>query len=100
VKKCTSCHYYQWCLSLCKKAAAYVSQDEIKQRELPIGIPQYSPPFPFMPSPISLTESQRRIGRLLAKNISRENTASLMGISRKTLRNQIFQMKHKYYNED
>ncbi|OGP46705.1 MAG: hypothetical protein A3K30_03215 [Deltaproteobacteria bacterium RBG_13_51_10] len=100
MKTCLTCHYYQWCLSLCKEAKAYVSQDEVKQKELPIGIPVFSQIFSTILPPISLSPAEKKVGTLLSMSVPRETIAQLMGISNKTLRNKISEMSHKYYNGD
>ena len=99
MKTCKNCHNFSWCLSLCKEVAAYVSQDEVNQKELLIGTPQYSPPFPFKPSPIYLTETQKKILTLSSQNVDRSQIRNLLGLSSVSLRQQIFQMSRKYYNE-
>jgi hypothetical protein len=84
-------------VTLCQEARRYVSQDEVKQREKPIGIPIFSGPVPILPSKITLTRSQRKIGTLLDRKVRRSAIADLLGLSPVNLRQQIFKMKRKYY---
>jgi hypothetical protein len=98
MKNCAACKNYQWCINLCEEARRYVSQDEVKQREKPIGIPIFSGPIPILPSKITLTRSQRKIVTLLDRKERRSEIANLLGLSPVNLRQQIFKMKRKYYD--
>ena len=98
MKNCATCKNYQWCVKLCEGASRYVSQDEVKQREKPIGIPVFSDPVPILPSKITLTRSQRKIVTLLDRKVRRSEVANLLGLSSVNLRQQIFKMKRKYYD--
>lgn len=100
MKSCKECYRYQWCVTLCERARRYVSKDEVKQRELPIGIPIFGGPLPILPTKITLTESQKKLGKLLVRKINRRNISSLTGISRHTVSNRIYQMKRIYYGGD
>ncbi len=97
MNSCADCKKYQWCMTLCEEASRYVSRDEVKQREKPIGIPIFGQPLPSPSSRITLTKTQKKIVMLLSRKIGRSDTQNLLGLSSVNLRQQIYKMKQKYH---
>lgn len=99
MKKCSDCKAYPWCINLCKEASDYVSQDEINQKELTIGIPLFrSPVYDHCADPPSLTPRQKKVGKLLARKLTPQVASQLLGISTQTFYNVSSQIKCKNYS--
>ena len=113
---CDKCSKRSTCKKLCKKAEQYVSQDEVKQRELTVPdlirelpldyvrnlkwiaeeteIMNQKTAIPWR-SGYHLTKTEKQILTLLAKGFSRADVCELMNISRHTLRQHLSNAKKK-----
>jgi len=92
---CNECPKRAVCSSLCPEAELYASQDEVAQRELPVGLPKYSVKIQWGVS-IHLTKMEREILTLLARGLSREDICKTLDISRNTLRVHLRNAKKKH----
>jgi DNA-binding CsgD family transcriptional regulator len=89
---CLSCQDYNECGSLCERAQAFVSQDEVKLREYPIGIVHYGN---NIEKPIKITKTEEKILTLTENNYKREHICKLLEISNQSLRFHLSNMRFK-----
>jgi len=91
--RCDECEQKGECVVLCDDVEAYVSQDEVSQRELTIGLPYIRPLK--IGSNIYLTPRQREVVTLLGKGLTRQDVCQVLNITRHTLRNYLYKIKQK-----
>jgi uncharacterized protein YoaH (UPF0181 family) len=96
---CQDCPDRNSCLKLCRKAEAYVNQDYVGLRELPIGLPMYGE-FPEPISNIPMTKMEKKIVTLMGQGLSRGEACKLLKISRHALRECLFRLRKKYDEND
>lgn len=81
---CTECPHRQYCSTLCPEAELYVKQDEVKQKELTIGIPSYGK-WPEEISKSLFSKREMEVVALLLKGLSRDKMCQILDINRKNL---------------
>ena len=91
---CQDCPKRSMCEELCPDAERYVGQDEVVQREKPIGLPR-TKGFPDLVSNTPLTKKERQIVTLLRSGLDRGEVCQLIGITRHALREAIRRLKKK-----
>lgn len=101
LNQCPTCRKYSTCKSLCYRAECYVSQDEIKLRELPIGVPRYlNHPWPETAKPIKLTYRERQVLWLSQGGFSREEISKTLRVSRDAVKTYIHKLNKKVFNRE
>jgi len=91
--RCDECNQRELCMVLCDDAEVYVSQDEVSQRELTIGIPLYN--RMKWSEPTYLTPREHQIVMLLEYGFSKEEIVRARGITRNNLRKILSNVKKK-----
>ena len=97
---CQECTKKLLCTSLCPEAELYVSQDEIPQRELTIGMPIYvDKPWPEPKQKPLFTSMEMRVLDTLLDGRTRNQTAQLLGITRHSVREHLKNIRKKRQNK-
>jgi DNA-binding transcriptional ArsR family regulator len=93
---CTTCPSRSICGTLCPEAELYAKQDEVEQRELTIGIPEYGrSPWEDSPDKPMFTRKERNILLRLLEEKSREEICQELGITQEALRMHLMRLKKK-----
>lgn len=95
MKKCTECPKYAVCNVLCSSAELYVRQDEVRGKEILIGLPRYQDVEILLSSNTYLTKTEREILTLLGRGLTRGDICQVLEISRGVLRWHIYNIKKK-----
>ena len=93
IASCLNCAKYDRCGGLCRWAERYVSKDEVKMRELPVGIVCYGGSVERKP-----TATEEKILTLLRKRFDRDEICKIIGISRHSLRQHLTNLGAKGLN--
>lgn len=91
---CISCPKRDLCSCLCPEAEYYVGQDEVGQRELPIGLPRTGK-WPESQEKSIFTPLEIKVMHALAEGRSRNQVSQELGITRQTVRSVIRNIKRK-----
>ena len=92
---CKNCPNRQICKVLCREAELYVSQDEVRQRELLVGLPHYSTGVMTMTRRVGLSKRERQIVVLLVEGRSYSEISQILNITRHYVRNIVSRIKAK-----
>ena len=91
---CTNCPHRQFCNTLCPEAELYVKQDEVRQKELTIGIPAYGK-WPNGRSKPLFTKREVEVVALLLRGLSRDKMCQILNINRKNLQKIVERINRK-----
>jgi hypothetical protein len=91
---CKECVKRETCKKLCGPAKRYADQDEVKLRELTIGLPMYGN-LPENVSNIPLTKMEKKIVTLLGQKLTRGDICKLLKLNRLSLRLHLFRLRKK-----
>jgi len=93
---CSTCPSKPICCTLCPEAELYVKQDEVAQKELTIGNPEYgeSPWRDSVDKPI-FTKTETRVIAALLDGKTKEEIAEYLGITRHSLKLHIQNIRKK-----
>jgi DNA-binding CsgD family transcriptional regulator len=94
---CQDCPTRNSCLKLCREAEDYVGQDYVPLRELRIGLPMYGGNMSDYEAGTGwyLSDREKRLVRLMGIGLSRKEITEMLGMSRESLRQAIFRIRHK-----
>ena len=91
---CRDCTLRELCSELCPEAELIVAQNEVTQKELPIGMPKYGR-FPELLSNVYLTKREKQIVTLLGQGMERGEICELLEITRENCRKIIQRLRQK-----
>lgn len=92
---CQECSKRSICSSLCPEAELYVSQDEVRQRELPVGLPHYSAGRMPTPRKVKLSKRERQIVTLQIDGKTNQEMSQSLNITLKNIHNIVSRIKRK-----
>ena len=92
---CQSCPCRDLCTVLCPEAELIASQDEVKQRELPVGL-VFPRPFPKLLSNTYLTKTETKIVTFWAAGLSAKEISELLEITYNSVKMHKSRIRKKY----
>ena len=77
---CNECSKRAFCSCLCPEAELYANQDQVSQREKPIGLPKTGR-FPTPKIRVKLTKREKQIVQYLAEGMTTREIAEVANIT-------------------
>jgi DNA-binding CsgD family transcriptional regulator len=91
---CFSCHQRDNCSTLCPEAQIFAAQDEVRQKEINIGIPAFARQIETITPAPKLTLRERQI-YFLSIGLSRREICRTLNINPGNLRKQLQSLRRK-----